>query len=143
MKVCNKCGFKGNETDNFCPKCAGKMISVDENYANVSQAYLHQPEIKVSKIPFVVKLVVGIVALLAVSFYRLAGLECLVSAIAGALFSLCACMWYNKLSGFIPAFLFFLAVCFCNGHMITQYLCIIFMALEITAGVKIEKKLYL
>ncbi len=138
MKVCSKCGYKGNDSDNFCPKCAGKMEYVDDNYRDVFQS-----KTKVSNYSFVVKLVVGIVALFAFPFYRLSGLECIFFAVVGAVFSLSACAWYNKLSGFIPAFLFFLASCFFNGHIFTQLLCIVFMAFEISAGVKIKKKLHL
>ena len=143
MKVCRKCGFKGKDSDDFCSKCGSKMDLIDDGYANVSSTYFKQTEIKVSKFPFIVKIVVGIIALLCSPFYRLAGFSCLAFAIVGSIFSLCACMWYNKLSGYIPAFLFFLGSCFFNCHIVAQLLCIIFMAFEIAAGVKIKKKLYL
>lgn len=141
MKVCRKCGFKGNDSDDFCSKCGNKMDLVDDGYSNVSSTYLRQPEIKVSNFSFIVKLVVGIVALLCFPFYRIAGFACLVYAIAGGIFSLCTCMWYNKLSGFISGFLFFLAACYFNSNILTQLLCVIFMVFEIVAGVKIKKKL--
>lgn len=143
MKVCKKCSFETNDLYNFCPKCGEKLEDINVDYVNEHSASNSQPEVKVSNFSFIVKLVVGIVALLCVPFYRIAGLECLVFAIIGSIFSLCACAWYNKLSGFIPAILFFFASCFFNGHILTQLLCIVFMALEIVAGVKIKKKLYL
>lgn len=143
MKICRKCGFKGNDSDDFCSKCGGKMDLVDDNYASVPSSYLKQSEIKVSNFSFIVKLVVGIAALLCFPFYKIAGFACFVYAIAGSIFSLCTCKWYNKLSGFIPAFLFFLAACYFNRHISTQLLCVVFMAFEIAAGIKIKKKLYL
>lgn len=141
MKICRKCGFKGNDSDDFCSKCGGKMDLVDDNYASVPSSYLKQSEIKVSDFSFIVKLVVGIAALLCFPFYKIAGFACFVYAIAGSIFSLCTCKWYNKLSGFISGFLFFLAACYFNSHILTQLLCVIFMVFEIVAGVKIKKKL--
>lgn len=139
MKVCSKCGFKGNYSDNFCPKCAGIMEYVDDNYRDVFQS----DKVKVSNFHFVVKLVVGIIAILSVSVFKLGGIECILFGMIGAIFSISTCAWYNKLSGFIPAFFFFLASCFFNGKISTQLLCIIFMGLEIAAGMNINKKLYL
>lgn len=143
MKVCKKCSFETNDLYNFCPKCGEKLEDINVDYVNEHSASNSQPEVKVSNFSFIVKLVVGIVALLCVPFYRIAGLECLVFAIIGSIFSLCACTWYNKLSGLIPAFFFFLAGCFFNHHISTQSVCIVFCVFEMIAGVKIEKKLFL
>lgn len=143
MKVCRKCGFKGKDSDDFCSKCGSKMDLIDDGYANVSSTYFKQTEIKVSKFPFIVKIVVGIIALLCSPFYRLAGFSCLAFAIVGSIFLyvlVCGIINYQDI---FRAFLFFLGSCFFNGHIVAQLLCIIFMAFEIAAGVKIKKKLYL
>lgn len=142
MKICSKCGFKGNDTDNYCPKCAGKMKIVDDSYTGVFQIQQKKKKVRkdVNKFPFVVKLVVGILAMLFISVFKLGGIWCVVLGALGGICSISMCAWYNKMSGFIPAILFFLASSFTGKHPLAGFMCIVYIALEIAVGIKIKKK---
>lgn len=139
MKICSKCGYQGGDTDNYCPKCAGVMKNANDMYSGVLKNEEQQKNEIPSKFSFAVKLVVGILALISISFYKLGGISCVIFGILGGIISISMCAWKNKLSGIIPAILFLIAAVSAGKHPLTQLVCIIYAGFEIIASIKMRK----
>ncbi len=141
MKVCKKCGWQGTNEDNYCVKCGAVMEFMNDNYSGVFQTQAEKDKLKISRFPFVTKLVVGILAMLSISVFKLGGIECILLGIIGGICSISMCAWNNEWSGYIPAIIFLLCgLVFSGGHPLLQIVCIIYIGLELAASIKIKKQ---